>query len=50
MDPVDAVEGLGAQPVQFEVGYTQAGKPATAQLDELPDLGQVSYSGRPTAA
>jgi hypothetical protein len=35
-------------PVQFVVSYTDAGKPATAQLDEFPDLGQVTYSGCPS--
>jgi hypothetical protein len=34
-------------PVQFLVSYTISGKPATAQLDEFPDLGQVAYSGCP---
>jgi len=34
-------------PVQFVVSYTDAGKPVTAQLDEFPDLGQVTYSGCP---
>jgi hypothetical protein len=36
-------------PVQFVVSYTTAGKKATAQLDEFPDLGQVTYSGCPSA-
>jgi hypothetical protein len=36
-------------PVQFEVVYTAAGKLATAQLDEFPDLSQVAYNGCPTA-
>jgi len=36
-------------PVQFVVSYTTAGKMATAQLDEFPDLGQVAYNGCPTA-
>ena len=35
-------------PVQFVVSYTTAGKIATAQLDEFPDLGQVTYSGCPS--
>ena len=35
-------------PVQFVVSYTDAGKTATAQLDEFPDLGQVTYSGCPS--
>jgi hypothetical protein len=34
-------------PVQFVVSYTDSGKPATAQMDEFPDLGQVPYSGCP---
>jgi hypothetical protein len=36
-------------PVQFVVSYTTAGKMSTQQLDEFPDLGQVAYSGCPTA-
>jgi len=32
-------------PVEFVVSYTAAGKMSTAQLDEFPDLGQVTYSG-----
>jgi hypothetical protein len=36
-------------PVQFVVSYTDSGKPATAQMDEFPDLGQVAYSGCPGA-
>ena len=36
-------------PVQFVVSYTTAGKMSTAQLDEFPDLGQVTYNGCPTA-
>jgi hypothetical protein len=36
-------------PVQFVVSYTSAGRMTTAQLDEFPDLGQVGYSGCPTA-
>jgi hypothetical protein len=35
-------------PVQFLVSYTDLGKSATAQLDEFPDLGQVTYSGCPS--
>jgi hypothetical protein len=35
-------------PVQFVVSYTTAGKTSTAQLDEFPDLGQVTYSGCPS--
>jgi hypothetical protein len=35
-------------PVQFVVSYTTAGEKATAQLDEFPDLGQVTYSGCPS--
>jgi hypothetical protein len=35
-------------PVQFVVSYTAAGKISTAQLDEFPDLGQVTYSGCPS--
>jgi len=34
-------------PVQFVVSYTDSGKLATAQMDEFPDLGQVTYSGCP---
>ena len=36
-------------PVQFAVSYTGAGKPATAQFDEFPDLGEVAYGGCQTA-
>jgi hypothetical protein len=32
-------------PVQFVVSYADSGKLATVQLDEFPDLGQVTYSG-----
>ena len=35
-------------PVQFVVSYTTAGIRSTAQLDEFPDLGQVTYSGCPS--
>ena len=35
-------------PVQFVVAYTAAGKMATTQLDEFPDLGQVTFSGCPS--
>jgi hypothetical protein len=35
-------------PVQFVVSYTTAGKMATTQLDEFPDLGQVTYTGCPS--
>jgi hypothetical protein len=35
-------------PVQFVVDYTAAGKIATTQLDEFPDLGQVTFSGCPS--
>jgi hypothetical protein len=35
-------------PVQFVVDYTAAGKTATTQLDEFPDLGQVTFSGCPS--
>jgi hypothetical protein len=35
-------------PVQFVVDYTAAGKRATTQLDEFPDLGQVTFSGCPS--
>ena len=37
-------------PVQFVVSYTAAGKMATAQLDEFPDLGQVTFSGCPSTS
>ena len=36
-------------PVQFVVAYTAAGKMATTQLNEFPDLGQVTFSGCPSA-
>ena len=36
-------------PVQFAVSYTDSGKPVSAQLDEFPDLGQVTFSSCPTA-
>jgi len=35
-------------PVQFVVAYTAAGKMATTQLNEFPDLGQVTFSGCPS--
>jgi hypothetical protein len=36
-------------PVQFAVSYTRSGKAATAQFDEFPDLGDVTYAGCQTA-
>ena len=30
-------------PVGFRIGYTRAGKPATAKIDGFPDLGAVAY-------
>lgn len=36
-------------PVQFTVSYTDSGKAATAQFDEFPDLGDVTYDGCSTA-
>jgi hypothetical protein len=35
----------GPLPVEFNVGYTVQGKPATASLPGFPDLSQVPYSG-----
>jgi hypothetical protein len=32
-------------PVQFAVGYTYAGRPATVTLPGFPDLGRVPYTG-----
>ena len=37
-------------PVQFSVGYQVRGHSATASLPGFPDLGQVSYTGCPSAA
>ena len=36
-------------PVQFAVSYQGSGKAATAQFDEFPDLGEVTYNGCQTA-
>jgi hypothetical protein len=35
----------GPLPVEFNVGYTVQGKPATASLPGFPDLSQVPYNG-----
>jgi hypothetical protein len=35
----------GPLPVEFSVGYTVQGKPATVSLPGFPDLSQVPYSG-----
>ena len=35
----------GPYPVQFQVSYIDSGTLTTTQLDEFPDLGQVTYSG-----